>query len=144
MPTLTAAELKAAPQAICPLTQRDGVPHEMGGLNWAKPPRRPVGAAYVPVPRAVARAGFFPPEGSTFWAWLDRARTIGMRLRVAQDGGKAIESDGDTAALGLWLRRQMGVADPARPITEADLIRSGVRSAHWYRFPDGTYLLELE
>ncbi|GAA4350073.1 restriction endonuclease PLD domain-containing protein [Microbacterium rhizosphaerae] len=123
-------------------TKRPGEVHNAGaGLNWGQRGSRRRSEAYIPVPAAVARSGFFPPRGLPFAAHTDDGATL--FLIVAQDGDKALHSVPDNGAIGRWFRRRLGLADTAFVQTE-DLERYGSTHVTFSALADGSYFMDFE
>ncbi|MDZ8275705.1 NgoFVII family restriction endonuclease [Microbacterium aquimaris] len=122
-------------------TKRPGEVHNAGaGLNWGQRGSRRRSEAYIPVPAAIARSGFFPPRGLPFAAHTDDGATL--FLIVAQDGDKALHSVPDNAAIGIWFRRRLGLEEDAFVQTE-DLHRYGSTHVTFNALADGSYFMSF-
>lgn len=134
----------SSPSAQLPLVQRTKNPGEVhnagAGLNWGQRGSRRRAEAYIPVPADVARSGFFPPRGFPFIAHTSAGDVL--FFTIAQDGDKALHSVPDNAAVGLWFRRQLGVADEDFVPTSA-LERFGSKHVTFFKRDDGTYFMNF-
>lgn len=138
----TSVQVVETENVLLPLVmKRDGTVHPRSGLNWGQRPelRREPNQAYIPVPRAIARLGFFPPRGVQFLVLTDDDRAIIMV--VAQDGEKALESPQGNHLIGEYFRNRLGVANGA-PVTDDDLARFGSRFVKFYKTDDESYFME--
>jgi len=90
-----------------PLTSRGIVPLR-SGLNWGVRESRNRDQAYIPVPRAVSKSGFFPARAVKFTIETDDDQFF--ICCIAQDGGKAIHSTYDNSELGAYFRSRLSVA----------------------------------
>jgi hypothetical protein len=77
------------------------------GLNWGQRPMRNPDQAYIPVSARVQRLGFFPEPGRSFTVQFDD----GMKFVCAraQQNGKAIETPGNNALLGIYFRQRLSL-----------------------------------
>jgi hypothetical protein len=141
---LTDPDLTGRPHIALPLVQRTKNPGEVhnagAGLNWGHRGSRRRAEAYIPVPAAVSRSGFFPHRGIPFAAHASDGATL--FLTVAQDGDKALHSVPDNADVGLWFRRRLGIADDAF-VTTADLNRYGATEVTFTPLGDGDYFMSF-
>lgn len=111
------------------------------GLNWSqRPERRRKDEAYIPIPSALGKSGFFPPKAQPFILVTDDGQAIDAV--IAQDGNKAIHSHKDNSIIGRYFRRRLGLADDAR-ITRADLERYGRTDVVFQKSADDTYLMDF-
>lgn len=122
------------------LLAKDGETHRRAGLNWGQRDNRNPDQAYIPVPRDVARSGFFPPRGRHFTLFTDDG--FAMDCVIAQDGDKAIQSSESNAILGRYFRERIGLSSGDFVRTE-DLRNYGRTSVEVYRLDDETYLMDF-
>lgn len=123
------------------VTRNPGEVHNGGaGLNWGQRPRRRGAEAYIPIPSAVSKSGFFPVRGTPFPMHMDDGRVI--HFVVAQDGDKALHSVPDNSEIGVWFRRRLGIADDAF-VTTADLERYGAKQVTVVARDDGSYRMRF-
>ena len=122
------------------LVTRSGEPGGQSGLNWGQRPRRNPNEAYIPVPREVARSGFFPLEGQHFMAVTDDRRQL--LLRVEQQGDKAITTPARNSDLGEYFRNRLGLPNGAF-VTRADLDRCGRTDVVFLKLDEETYYMDF-
>lgn len=94
---------------MLPLVQsikEKGEVHNAAGLNWGQREGRNHDQAYIPVPKDVREANFFPPRGEHFQIVTDDGESF--IATIAQEGGKAIEIPNDNAILGKYFRKRLG------------------------------------
>jgi hypothetical protein len=108
-----------------PLTAKikgvDMVP-QRSGLNWGQRLGREENQAYLAVPAEIQRSGFFPERGEEFLVECDDGEI--MKCVRAQANGKAIETCGNNAMLGLYFRRRLNVR-PGYLVTIEHLYKYG-------------------
>lgn len=122
------------------LVTRSGEPGGQSGLNWGQRPRRNPNEAYIPVPREVARSGFFPLEGQHFMAVTDDRHQL--LLRVEQQGDKAITTPARNSDLGEYFRNRLGLPNGAF-VTRADLDRYGRTDVVFLKLDEETYYMDF-
>ena len=122
------------------LITRSGEPGGQSGLNWGQRPRRNPNEAYIPVPREVARSGFFPLEGQHFVAVTDDRHQL--LLRVEQEGGKAVTTPLRNSDLGEYFRNRLGLPNGAF-VTRADLDRYGRTDVVFLKLDEETYYMDF-
>jgi len=81
---------------------RERVP-DRSGLNWGQRAGRNPNQAYLPIPAADQRSGFFPEVGEAFSVECDDG--FKLTLVRAQQNGKALETPDNNALLGEYFRR---------------------------------------
>lgn len=118
--------MRQVPQIISlPLTAKikgiDMVP-QRSGLNWGQRPGREPNQAYLAVPVEIQRSDFLPHRGEEFLIECDDGEIL--KCVVAQANGKAIETCGNNAILGLYFRRRLSVR-PGYLVTIDHLYRYG-------------------
>lgn len=122
------------------LVTRSGEPGGQSGLNWGQRPRRNPNEAYIPVPREVARSGFFPLEGQHFMTVTDDRHQL--LLRVEQQGDKAITTPARNSDLGEYFRNRLGLPNGAF-VTRADLDRYGRTDVVFLKLDEETYYMDF-
>lgn len=95
---------------------------QRSGLNWGQRPGREPNQAYLSVPVDIQRSGFFPERGEEFLMECDDGEI--MKCVRAQQNGKAIETSGNNAILGLYFRKRLKVR-PGYMVTIDHLYRYG-------------------
>lgn len=122
------------------LVTRKGSPGEKSGLNWGQRPGRNPNEAYIPLPRKVARSGFFPLEKQHFTALTDDRHQL--ILRIEQQGDKAITTPARNSDLGEYFRNRLGVAS-GDPVTAEALSRYGRSDVEFIRLDEETYYMDF-
>ena len=122
------------------LTKRTGEPGQKSGLNWGHRNRRNRNEAYIPLPRKIAKSGFFPLNEQHFLAVTDDHHTL--QLRVEQQNDKAITTPASNAQLGEYFRNRLGLANGAY-VTAEDLRRYGRTSVTFYKIDDEQYYMDF-
>ncbi len=132
------------PNVRLPLVQTVRMPGEVhnpgAGLNWGQRGTRRRAEAYIPVPAAIARAGFFPSRGIPFAVHTTDGDVLFMT--TAQDGEKALHSVPDNAQIGLYFRRRLGL-DSEAPIRTANLEQFGSKHVTVWRRSNGSYVMDF-
>lgn len=122
------------------LTTRTGEPGRKSGLNWGQRPGREPNQAYIPLPSAVKRSGFFPLEKQHFVAITDdHFRLI---LRVEQENDKAITTPLNNSQIGEYFRRRLGLANGAF-VSRDDLIRYGRTDVTFIKLDDELFYMDF-
>lgn len=122
------------------LTKRGEV-GDHSGLNWSqRPERKRQNEAYIPIPSALGKSGFFPPKAQPFILVTDDGQAIDAV--IAQDGNKAIHSHKDNTILGRYFRARLGL-DLNAKITRADLERYGRTDVVFQKTAEDTYLMDF-
>ncbi len=126
-----------------PLTARikglDVVP-QRSGLNWGQRPGRDDNQAYLPVPAYIQRNKFFPDRGEVFLVECDDGEIL--KCVRSQANGKAIETCGNNAILGIYFRHRLGIR-PGHLVTIDHLFRYGRTSVDIYYQKDYRYFLDF-
>ena len=119
---------------------KTGETHERAGLNWGQREGRDQDQAYIPVPREIAKSGFFPDRGRYFTIITDDDETI--IAVVAQEGSKAIHSAENNAIFGRYFRKRIGVK-LGEFVTRQDLNRYGRDSVRFAKIDSETYEMDF-
>ncbi len=124
------------------MTGRDkGKTHKKAGLNWGQRDGRNPDEAYIPIPKAVRDASFFPPIEERFTALTDDDQAL--VLVVAQQFGKALHTTMDNSELGRYFRKRLGVPS-GQFVTREDLIKYGRLDVGFYRIDTETYQMDFQ
>jgi hypothetical protein len=115
---------------------------ERSGLNWGQRPEhnRNPNEAYIHIPAAVQRSGFFPEIGVLFTLSTDDDKSL-ICVR-AQANGKGLESPLSNRLLGEYFRNRLGLPNGAK-ITRRDLDRYGRTDVNIYKIDDENYRLDF-
>lgn len=136
---------KASSMVELPLVQMSGANagqvHEKSGLNWGQRDNRERNQAYIPIPAAIARSGFFPAKGVHFQITTSDGQAF--ICRVAQDGDKALETPFDNSILGKYFRTRLGVP-LGEFVTTQDLLKFGSTAVTFRKIDQENYLMEFE
>jgi len=126
-----------------PLTAKikgvDMVP-QRSGLNWGQRLGREENQAYLAVPAEIQRSGFFPERGEEFLVECDDGEI--MKCVRAQANGKAIETCGNNAILGLYFRRRLNIR-PGYLVTIEHLYKYGRLSVDISQESNYRYFLDF-
>lgn len=122
------------------VVERTGEPGKKSGLNWGQRKNRNPNEAYIPLPRKIARSGFFPLEKQHFLAVTDDHHTL--QLRVEQAGDKAITTPASNAQLGEYFRNRLRLANGAY-VHASDLERYGRKDVSFYKIDDEQYYMDF-
>lgn len=122
------------------ITKRTGEPGKKSGLNWGQRKNRNKNEAYIPLPRKIARSGFFPLNEQHFLVLTDDHHTL--QLRVEQEGDKAITTPASNALLGEYFRNRLGLANGAYVHSE-DLLKYGRTDVTFYKFDEEQYYMDF-
>lgn len=118
---------------------RERVP-DRSGLNWGQRAGRNPNQAYLPIPAADQRSGFFPKVGEVFSVECDDG--FKLTLVRAQQNGKALETPDDNALLGEYFRRRLNVR-LGNPVALRHLHEYGRTSVDIFRSQTEGYLLDF-
>lgn len=110
------------------------------GLNWGQRPGRNPDQAYLAVPAEIQRSGFFPEIGEPFLLECDDGEIF--KCVRSQANGKAIETPGNNAILGLYFRKRLGVRS-GYTVTIQHLFNYGRTSVDIHYRNDYKYLLDF-
>jgi hypothetical protein len=113
---------------------------QRSGLNWGQRPGREPNQAYLSVPAEIQRSGFFPDRGEEFLVEFDDGEI--MKCVRAQQNGKAIETSGNNAILGLYFRKRLNVRS-GYVVTIEHLYRYGRISVDISYINDYKYFLDF-
>lgn len=122
------------------ITKRTGEPGKKSGLNWGQRNKRNRNEAYIPIPRKIAKSGFFPLDKQHFLVITDDHHTL--QLRVEQQGDKAITTPASNAQLGEYFRNRLCLANGAF-VTTADLKRYGRTDVRFYKIDEEQYFMDF-
>ena len=112
---------------------------EKSGLNWGQRYRRNKNEAYIPLPRRIAKTGFFP-LGRHFTVVTDDNHTL--LLRVEQQNDKAITTPLSNAQLGEYFRCRLGLSNGAF-VTKQSLTDYGRTDVTFYKIDDEQYFMDF-
>jgi len=118
---------------------RERVP-DRSGLNWGQRAGRNPNQAYLPIPAADQRSGFFPEVGEVFSVECDDG--FKLTLVRAQQNGKALETPDNNALLGEYFRRRLNVR-LGNPVALRHLHEYGRTSVDIFRSQTEGYLLDF-
>lgn len=118
---------------------RERVP-DRSGLNWGQRAGRNPNQAYLPIPAADQRSGFFPEVGEAFSVECDDG--FKLTLVRAQQNGKALETPDNNALLGEYFRRRLNVR-LGNPVALRHLHEYGRTSVDIFRSQTEGYLLDF-
>lgn len=112
------------------------------GLNWGQRPEegRDPAQAYINIPVAMGRTGFFPDRHITFTVITDDNKQL-VCVR-AQDGGKGLHTTLNNSHMGEYFRNRLGLTRDAY-VGIADLQRYGRTDVDFYKIDDETYYLDF-
>ena len=96
--------------------------------------------AYIPLPRKIAKSGFFPLNDQHFTARTDDGHIL--VLRVEQQGDKAITTPLSNAQLGEYFRNRLGLANGAY-VNKQDLLNYGRADVTFYKIDDEEFFLDF-
>jgi hypothetical protein len=113
---------------------------QRSGLNWGQRPGREPNQAYLSVPVDIQRSGFFPDRGEEFLIECDDGEV--MKCVRAQQNGKAIETSGNNAILGLYFRKRLNVRS-GYMVTIDHLYRYGRISVDFSYINEYKYFLDF-
>lgn len=122
------------------ITKRTGEPGKKSGLNWGQRKNRNKNEAYIPLPRKIARSGFFPLNEQHFLVLTDDHHTL--QLRVEQEGDKAITTPASNALLGEYFRNRLGLANGVY-VHREDLVNYGRTDVTFYKFDEEQYYMDF-
>ncbi len=122
------------------LLTRTGEPGRRSGLNWGQRKGREPNQAYIPLPRRIAKTGFFPLEERHFTAITDDQHQL--TLRVEQQNDKAITTPVRNSDLGEYFRNRLGLSNGAF-VTRADLERYGRTDVKFVKLDDETFYMDF-
>lgn len=112
----------------------------ISGLNWGQREKRNLNQAYIPLPRKIAKSGFFPLNKQHFTVNTDDGKTL--ILRVEQQGDKAITTPLSNAQLGEYFRTRLGLSYGAF-VKKSDLINYGRTDVDFYKIDDEEYYMDF-
>jgi hypothetical protein len=143
----TNEEIAGLPHVCLTLLAENGDIHQGGGgLNWGQRPGREPNQAYIPVPAAVGRLGFFPPLKQHFTLMTDDGHSlICVPAEPKQKGGTvphAIHTPLNNSDMGLYFRYRLGVPSGAF-ITKQNLLDYGRTDVVIYSINDDDYYMDF-
>lgn len=127
-------------KATLPLLSRSGDIGEKSGLNWGQRNKRNKNQAYIPLPSAIAKSGFFPLNKQHFIVRTDDGHIL--VLRVEQQGNKAITTPLSNAQLGEYFRNRLGLANGAYVHKQA-LLDYGRTDVTFYKIDDEEFFFDF-
>lgn len=110
------------------------------GLNWGQRDGRNPNQAYIPVPRSIAKSGFFPTDGRHITASTDDNKILILRLEQAHN--KALTTPLSNAKLGEYFRNRLNLANGA-PVTKSDLEKYGRTDVSFIKYDDEEYFMDF-
>lgn len=122
------------------LLARGGETGKKSGLNWGQRGNRNRNEAYIPLPRKIARTGFFPLEKQHFLVVTDDHHTL--QLRVEQQNDKAITTPASNAQLGEYFRNRLGLAN-GEYVNKQHLLAYGRVDVTFYKIDDEQYYMDF-
>lgn len=122
------------------LLTRKGETGRHSGLNWGQRPNRNPNEAYIPLPRSIARSGFFPLEEKHFTAITDDRHQL--ILRIEQENDKAITTPARNSDLGEYFRNRLGIAN-GEYVTRGVLDHYGRTDVTFIKLDEETYYMDF-
>ncbi len=122
------------------VTKRTGEPGTKSGLNWGQRSKRNRNEAYIPIPRKIAKSGFFPLNEQHFLVVTDDHHTL--QLRVEQQNDKAITTPTSNAQLGEYFRNRLGLRNGVYVRVE-DLDAYGRRDVSFLKIDDEQFYMDF-
>lgn len=119
---------------------RTGETGTKSGLNWGQRNNRNRNEAYIPLPRPIAKSGFFPLNKQHFLVVTDDHHML--QLRVEQQNDKAITTPASNALLGEYFRNRLGLANGAY-VSIKDLNNYGRTDVTFYKIDDEQYFMDF-
>ncbi len=138
--TAISTDILNLPKVILPLVDKYGEVPTRSGLNWGQREGRNPNQAYINIPAAIGRSGFFPERYETFTVITDDDKQI-ICVR-AQDGGKAIHSTLNNSLIGEYFRFRLGLSNGAF-VRKEDLLKYGRTDITFYKIDDENYFLDF-
>jgi HKD family nuclease len=122
------------------LLSRSGDVGRKSGLNWGQRSKRNKNEAYIPLPKRIAKTGFFPLEEQHFTVLTDDRHQL--ILRVQQQGDKAITTPLSNAQLGEYFRNRLGMPNGSY-ISRTDLENYGRTDVTFYKLDEEQYYMDF-
>lgn len=128
------------------LTSKGDKVGERSGLNWGQREKRERNQAYIPLPRKMAKSGFFPikkngeEKAPHFTVLTDDSKSL--VLRVEQEGDKAITTPENNSRLGEYFRNRLGLPNGS-PVTLEDLNRYGRTDVEFIKLDEEQYYMDF-
>lgn len=122
------------------LISKNGEVPKSSGLNWGQRPGRNPNQAYIPLPAAISKTGFFPLNKRPFTVVADDGWCAVMR--VEQDNDKAITTPGDNSELGIYLRAKLGL-DDGELVTKDHLLHYGRTDIEFIKLDDEHFMMNF-
>lgn len=144
-------ELAGLQKVSLSLLAENGEIHNAGaGLNWGQPvphrPNREPNQAYISVPSAIGRSGFFPPLKQHFLLTTDDGKLmLCVPAQPKKAGGTiphAIHTPENNSLLGIYFRNRLGLASGA-PVTKQDLLNYGRTDVVISKIADDDYFMDF-
>ena len=117
-----------------------GEMHEKSGLNWGQRPGRNKNQAYIPLPVAHARSGFFPLDKAHFSVLTDDNKNL--ILRVEQQNNKAITTPLNNSHIGEYFRNRLGLPSGAF-VTKQDLTNYGRTDVEFIKWDEEQFFMNF-
>lgn len=122
------------------VVKKTGEPGKKSGLNWGQRKGRNPNEAYIPLPREIAKSGFFPLGKQHFLVLTDDHHTL--LLRIEQQNDKAITTPASNAQLGEYFRNRLGLPYGAY-VHLKDLDAYGRRDVSFYKIDEEQYYMDF-
>ncbi|MFC8411508.1 restriction endonuclease PLD domain-containing protein [Arthrobacter sp. NPDC057259] len=115
-----------------------------GGINWGLSRGRvSKDEAYISIPSAIGRCGFFPPRNVTFDMIGDDSELLSVRVASGENSyGKDLTTTAPNSHLGSYIRRRMGLP-PGAFIGRRELDQYGRSDIDVTYVGDGQYTLDF-
>ena len=120
--------------------QRNGEVGAKSGLNWGQRNKREPNQAYIPLPRKIAKSGFFPLNKTHFTVTTDD--NISLILRVEQQGDKAITTPQSNSRIGEYFRSRLNLAN-GQFVKREHLEKHGRTDVDFYKIDDETFYMDF-
>lgn len=109
-------------------------------MNWGQREHRNPNEAYIPLPRKIAKSGFFPLDNKHFTVLTDDRHQL--ILRVEQQGDKAITTPARNSDLGEYFRNRMNLPNGTF-INRSHLDSYGRIDVTFVKLDDETYFMDF-
>lgn len=122
------------------LLSRSGETGGKSGLNWGQRNKRNRNEAYISLPVAIARTGFFPLNKQHFTVVTDDHHQL--IFRVEQENDKAITTPLSNALLGEYFRNRLGLAN-GEYVTKQHLLDYGRTDVTFYKLDEEQFYMDF-
>lgn len=122
------------------LLSRSGETGAKSGLNWGQRNKCNRNEAYISLPVAVARTGFFPLNKQHFTVVTDDHHQF--IFRVEQENDKAITTPLSNALLGEYFRNRLGLAN-GEYVTKQHLLDYGRTDVTFYKLDEEQFYMDF-